>query len=421
MQAIDSSTGRAAPKDAGPDGTDRGPDPLRSLAVVCVVFFALGLVGVFGNAAWQYSKEAAPGQSIPNDLSVFWAAAKIGLEGPPAAAFDKSTLTAARNLDPDLPPVAFRMTWVYPPQFHALILPLGLVPFLAAWIAFAAVGIGAFWLAVARLVPDGRSVTVACASPAVMMCAIQGQNSLIVGALLAGLLVALRAGRPVTAGVLLGALTIKPQFGPLLPLALVAARAWRAIGWGALTAAVVVALTLAWAGPEYWRAFLDSLAVASERMTSGWLPRHLMVSWYAFALGAGAPKETAMAVQVAAMALLAAAVGWAWLGGRGTFALRGALLSVAVVLFSPYVYFYDLVLPMIGVALVLASGRVRRGFAGVALGVATALVWALPTFGHFAKEAGIDYAFALLGPPVLTLFLLLILRELALARPGAHA
>ncbi len=241
MQAIDSTTGRPPPKEAtrggahgaAQEGAHAGPDRLRNLAMVCAVFFVVGFVGVFGNTLVQFARHAAPGQSAPNDISIFWAAAKLALEGAPAAAFDLETLTAARNLPHDLPPVAYRMAWSYPPQFHALILPLGLMPFLAAWILLAVVGIAAFWIAMRRLIPDSRIVTVACASPAVLMCAIQGQTSLIVGALLAGFLVTLRAERPASAGLLLGALTIKPQFGPLLPLALLSAGAGGRPFWSA--------------------------------------------------------------------------------------------------------------------------------------------------------------------------------------------
>lgn len=412
MQAIDSTTeppvtGRHAPA---------GADPFRNVAVVCVVFFVLGFVAFFGYSLWQISQREVAGQSAPNDMSVFWAAAKIAVEGAPATAFDLDALNAARNLPPDLPAAAYRMAWSYPPQFHVLLLPLGLMPFPLAWIAWALVGIAAFWLAMRRLVPDRSIMMVTCASPAVLMCAIQGQNSLVVGALLAAMLVTLRAGQPATAGALLGALTIKPQFGPLLPLALLSAGAWRVIGWAALASAAIVGLTLLWTGPGYWLAFVEALSLAADRMAAGWLPRHLMISWYAFAQAAGASATVAMALQLGVMALLAAAVAWAWLGARAPFALRGAVLSVAVPLFSPYVYFYDLVLPLIGVALVLAGGYVRRSAQGVALGAVLGLVWAAPTLGHFGREAGEDYAFALITPPILSLFLALVLREIALAR-----
>lgn len=394
---------------------------LRNVARVCVAFFILGFVGYFGYALWQISQPEWEGWSSPNDMSVLWAAARLALEGTPLAAFDVGALNEARNIQPDLPPRAYQMAWSYPPQLHALILPLGLMPFALAWILWALLGIVAFWLAMRRLVPGPSIVTVVCASPAVLMCAIQGQTTLVVGALLAGFLASLREGRPVTAGALLGTLTIKPQFGPLLPVALAAAGAWRVIGWATAVAAVIVGLTLVWVGPGYWLAFLDGLGEAAERMAAGWLPRELMISWYAFAVAAGAADQTAMALQMAVMALLAGAVGWAWLGDSVPFELRAATLSVAVPLFSPYVYYYDLVLPLIGVALLLARGYVRGTARGIALGAAIGLVWAAPTLGHFAMKAGLDFGFAIVTPPILTAFLALVLREIASARSHAPA
>lgn len=429
MQAIDSTTGGAAPGEEVPGGEVPGtaardgasPDRLRNLAVVCAVFFVLAFVGHFGNVFWQLANLGDDGHAVPNDMSIFWAAAKIGLEGAPVEAFDLDRLRAARDIPDDLPARSYQMAWSYPPQFHALVLPLGLVSYPVAWLGFGLLGIAVFWLAMRRLVPDPSVVTVTCASPAVLMCVIQGQNSLIIGALLTGLLITLRAGRPASAGLLLGALTIKPQFGPLLPLALISAGAWRVIGWAALVSAVIVGLSLLWVGTDYWHAFIDGLTESGERMAAGWLPRELMISWYAFAVGAGAPHGTALTVQGLAMALLAGAVGWAWMRGRAPFALRAAVLAVAVPLFSPYVYYYDLVLPLIGVALVLSGGYIRRSPAGIALGVVAGLVWAAPTLGHFGIHAGVRFAFALLTAPVLTAFLALVLREIALARAHAAA
>lgn len=415
MQAIESTTEPEGPE----HGARSAVDPLKNVARICLVFFALAFIGFFGSVLWQLHQRADPTWAVPNDLSVFWAAAKLALAGAPARAFDLHALTAARHLAPDLPPFDLRMSWTYPPQFLVLVLPLGLMPYATAWLVWAVAGVAAFWLAMRRLVGDPSIVAVTCASPAVLMCAIQGQNSLIVGALLAGLMVTLRSGRATAAGVLLGALTIKPQFGPLLPLALAAARAWRAIGVAVAVTAAIVALTLAWAGPGYWVAFLHALSLTAERMAAAWLPRHLMISWYAFALAAGSSQHAALALQLAVMALLAGAVGWAWLGARVPLELKGAVLAVAVPLFSPYVYFYDLVLPLIGVALVLAGGYVRRTRPGNALGVTAGLVWAAPTLGHFAREAGMAYAFSLLTPPILTAFLVLVLREVALARADA--
>ena len=93
------------------------------------------------------------------------------------------------------------------------------------------------------------------------------------------------------------------------------------------------------------------------------------------------------------------------------------MLTLAIPLASPYAYFYDLVLPMIGVALMLGLRRPRDY-----LGAATlAMLWASPTLGHFGREFGIDQAFALLTPPILSAALLLLLWKIAAAHQPAPA
>ena len=70
---------------------------------------------------------------------------------------------------------------------------------------------------------------------------------------------------------------------------------------------------------------------------------------------------------------------------------------------SPHACVSDRVRPMSGVALMLGLRRPRDY-----LGAATlAVLWASPTLGHFGREFGIDQAFALLTPPILSAALLL--------------
>ena len=135
MQTKDSATQMRPPARPG-----RGGNRLRNLAAVCLTAFAIGFVGYFSYVTYQLTRAETPGQSTPNDISVFWAAARIALDGPPADAFDLAKLEAARNLPAWVPESGRRMAWSYPPQFHALILPLGLMSFNLAWVVFALAG-----------------------------------------------------------------------------------------------------------------------------------------------------------------------------------------------------------------------------------------------------------------------------------------
>lgn len=386
-------------------GHQESPHPLdrrlRNLAVVSVVAFIVGIAGYFGYAVYQVANRPIAGLSVPNDFSVMWAAAKLALEGRPLAAFDIEALIQARNLPPWTGEAGYRMAWHYPAHFHALVTPFGLLEFIPAWCAFSFVSLAAFALGLRTLTGTEAGTLIAIASPAVLMCVIQGQNTLLVGALLAGFLASLRDAHAIAAGVLLGLLTIKPQFGPLLPLVLIMMGSWRVIGWATVTAVVLFALSLAWIGVDYWAAFLNRVAESGDWIRSGWLPRHLMITWYAFGLGAGMEPASAKALQAAFSLGLAATVALAWRRAEIPFAVKAALLTFAIPLVTPYAYFYDLVLPVIGVGLLLADPRMRDP---VTLSAAAA-VWALPTLGHVLREAGVDTGFALIGAPILTLAL----------------
>ena len=216
------------------------------------------------------------------------------------------------------------------------------------------------------------------------------------------------------AGVILGLLTIKPQFGLLLPLVLIACGCWRVISWEIVTTVVIVILTLVWVGPEYWSTFYHGLAESSDRVAQGWLPRELMITWYAFAIGVGLSHEWGTGLQWAVLVGLALLLAWVWRRHGTPFPVKAAALTFAIPLASPYAYYYDLVIPMIGIALILNTGLVR----GYTIGISLALLWAVPTAGHLVMKMGVDFGFAVITAPILSAALITIL----LANPvAAHS
>ena len=66
------------------------------------------------------------------DFAVFWGAARLTLAEGPLVPFDIARLNEARAL-PDAVET-FPMLWLYPPGWLALILPLGKLPFIWAWL-----------------------------------------------------------------------------------------------------------------------------------------------------------------------------------------------------------------------------------------------------------------------------------------------
>lgn len=380
---------------------------LRHLAVVSACSFLIAFVAFFAFIFYFYGAGVVASYAASKDISVFWAAGRLAVEGAPIDAFDHEKLTAARDLPSDTPPANRRMIWSYPPHFHALVAPLGLLPMNLAWLSFACLSVLAFGAALRALTPSGVAALLFAASPAALIAAIQGQNSLLVGALLAGFLAAHERRRHLLAGVLLGLLTIKPQFGPLIPLALIAVRDFRTVAWASLTVVILVGLTLIWPGLEYWNAFLASLSETAEKLRIGWLPRVLMVNWYGFAVALGLPERVAWWMQLAIAGAIAVFVYELWRRSEVPFGLKASALMLAILLASPYGYFYDLVLGAIAGALILNASEGRA--AGTVF--AAASLWTLPAILLLLRLLALPKAFPLLAAPVLTLCLAVVVRN----------
>ena len=245
----------------------------------------------------------------------------------------------------------------YPPPFLLVCAPLGLVgyfPALALWLTGTA---GAF---VAALRPWLRGLSgwqpalVLAAFPAVLLTITHGQTSFLAAALLGGGVWLAASGRKGWAGVLFGLAIIKPQFGLLIPLALLAAGEWRVILAAATTAlGFAAAATLAF-GAEIWPAWYAASGAAQGAMAGGAIGFAKMQSVFAAARLAGAGTGLAYALQGAAAvacAALTAHLFWR----RGLTRESGAALLVAALLTTPFVLDYDLLLLAFPLA-VLATG-----------------------------------------------------------------
>ena len=296
--------------------------------------------------------------------------------------------------------------WHYPPFFFAVAALVAAVPYawgLAIWLAasFAA------YLAVMRaILPRPETLLVAAAFPAVFVNIGHGQNGFLTAALLGGALHLLDR-RPWLAGVLIGLLAYKPQFGVLIPVALLAGGRWRTIGAAAATVAALVAVSFATLGGDVWHAFADSMTftrtVVLEQGGTGWEKIQSIFSavrmW-----GAGVPA--AYAAQAALALCSAASLAWLW-RSDAAFELKAAALASGSLLATPYVLDYDLVVlggrdrvfraPRIAPRL----PRLRDQPAGRGLDRAAAVARRRRRHRHTARPAGAarDSTFSSCGAP----------------------
>lgn len=353
-----------------------------------------GLAGVLCQAlilagsAWrQRWLVDADGNPIASDFLAWWSAGRLALAGRAVDAYDmalhKAAQLAAVGHDFD----GFFL-WLNPPHFFLIVTPFALPPYVEGWVLWVIVT-AAFCAAMLRLVVPGCLVAALMAAPATLWCATPGQNGFVSAGLMAGAL-ALLPGRPVAAGVLIGLLTYKPQFGLLFPLFLLLDQRWAAIAAATVTSLGLAALSLLLYGADAWLAFLGSLGDSHRMLLVGGAGWSKLQSLFAILAQATGSPELAMAAQLGLVAALAALLGWLrWRGAP--HAPRAAVLILAAHLATPYVYIYDAVLLTAAAAFLLRDG-LERGFARfdialIVLGLA--LPGLLLLLGSFSAPAGL--------------------------------
>lgn len=299
---------------------------------------------------------------MPADMLAFLAAARLAAAGQAARAYDWSAFAEvqAAVLGTGTEAISGALGWLNPPHFFFAVLPLAPFGYAGAWLLWTLAGITALAFAAWKVLPRPAAVVAVLAAPSTMLCISVGQNGLLIAALF-GLTFALLDRRPVAAGIALGLLTVKPQFGVLLPLLLLLTGRWRAFAVAAVV--TLIAALLAWVvfGSEAWQAFLPSLSANAQRMLGGEVSPRIQ-SVYGFLMRLTGQRPVAMAGH----GLLAlAATGLAlhlWLRRPEAPAeARAAAAIAASYLITPYVWGYDT--PAIPIAaLFLVRAALRDGW-----------------------------------------------------------
>jgi hypothetical protein len=283
-----------------------------------------------------------------------WIAGRLTLEHGAASAYDWQTMLAAEQ-EATGGAIKGIYVWPYPPPFFFATVAVALLPFGAALLAWTSVMLLAFLRAIHAIVPHWPAPIVALASPLTLWTVAIGQNSTLMAALLGGSLACLPT-RPVLAGVLLGLLTYKPHFGLLFPLVLVLNRSWHAIAAAVCTAIVLAVGSWLVFGGESWALFAAHLhrfgSTALETNDVGW---GKLQSVYGLLRSFGAGAGTAWGAHIAVAIATTAAIALAWTRPL-PYALKAALFSVATLLVTPYVFFYDLVALAVPIAFLVADG-----------------------------------------------------------------
>jgi hypothetical protein len=295
----------------------------------------------------HYWLRDADGHIIASDFIAVWAAGKLALMGHAPSVYDWQIHHTVENgiVGRGFPGY---YGWHYPPLFLLVAAALALLPYLAAFGAWVTATFALYGAVIARIAGSRTAWLWALAFPASLLDAWVGQNGFFTAALFGAVLLAM-GERPLLAGICLGILTYKPQFGVLFPFVLVAAGEWRALAAAALTAiALGFASWLAF-GSGTWIAFFHSIPVSTHMLLAtghaGW---NKLQSVYGVARWLGGGNQVAWGLQIGAAILACAGAILLWRSSASR-ALKSAALVVAALLATPYLYIYDF--PVLAVAI----------------------------------------------------------------------
>ena len=383
------------------------PARARGYSLILLALCALALAGWIAMSDGLIDRNGKP---LGTDFSNVYAAGSLTWQGRPAQAYEPARQHAAEKAVFDGREVPF-YGWHYPPFFFAVAALVAALPYawgLAIWLV---ASLAAYLAAVRAILARPETVLIAAAFPAVFVNIGHGQNGFLTAALLGGALTLLD-NRPWLAGVLIGLLAYKPQFGVLIPVALLAGGRWGTIGAALATVAALIAVSFFTLGGGVWHAFADSMTftqtVVLEQGGTGW---EKIQSAFSAARMWGADVYTAYAVQIALLLMLATSLFWLW-RSDAAFELKASALATGSLLATPYVLDYDLVVLAVGIAFFARHG-LARGFHSFEISLLAA-AWLAPLLSRgVAGVAGIP-----LGLMVLLAMYVFTLRRAVLDRQG---
>ena len=360
---------------------------LRLWPLAVLVVTAAGLAYVIATA---HGLNDFKGRPLGTDFSNVYAAGTFVLDGKPAAPFDPAEQLAREQ-------TIFGNTtqfygWHYPPFFLLIAAVLATMPYHVALAVWQCVTLALYLYVVNSIarrfsgafVPPRLVLLLSLAFPSVFINLIHGQNGFLTASLLGGALIMLE-DEPIFAGILFGLLAYKPQFGMMIPIALIAGAYRRAFVAAAITIIILIIVTLIAFGPDTWQAFFVSTKFARvallEQGAAGWYRMQSVFAWVRMWTGSIA---LAYAMQGAVTVAVAATLGWLW-RARVAYPVKAAALIIGCVLATPYSFDYDLVVLAPAIAF-LAGYGLQHGFAPYEKTM-IACLWFVPIFARGVAQA----------------------------------
>lgn len=376
---------------------------LRIYPAIFLVAYILTFIAWVMAANGMVSRQGKP---IGVDFECYWAASAMALKGEPAAVYDFNRLHAVERKE--VGQSTFIAAWIYPPTFLTVVLPVAFLPYLWA-LGIWTVATFAGYLAVLRkIVPRVETLLPALAFPGAFANIENGQNGLLTFSLLGGALLSLES-RPALAGILFGLLTYKPQMVVLVPLVLMASGRWTAFFSAAITAIAFAGISFVMFGGQTWKAFFGILEFTRHVVIeNAGVQFYTKQSVFSAVRLVGGGVSAAYAWQILVAAIAAVTILWIWRQDI-QFKLKGSALATGMILVSPYILYYDLVVLALPIAWLGLEGQNSRFLPFEKSLLVTA--WLLPLI----CEPVARYTLVPLTPLVCILLLLFITRRATMA------
>jgi alpha-1,2-mannosyltransferase len=300
------------------------------------------------------------GAPIGGDFVNPYAGSLAGLAGDPASAYDLHQQHMRERALLNDNSFGVLGSFTYPPIYLLMVLPLSLLPYVAAWLVFEGITLAGYLAVLRRIVSGSVGLLLAITFPGVIINFMCGQNGFLTTALIGGGLLLLDRA-PILAGFVFGMMSYKPQFALLIPLALLAGRRWHALAAAAASAILFSAVSFAVFGAATWRAFLANIPFTQKIvLESGAIHFSTLQTMFGAVRMWGGSVGLAYGFQFAVALYAAAVVLWIWQSER-PFALKAAALAAGSLMISPYVLQYDLVLLALPIAWLAMEGY-EKGF-----------------------------------------------------------
>ena len=384
------------------------PARLQLYGYAAAAIYTAFLLSAYHARAWIVGPNGEP---IYTDFACAWIAAIQALNGQIASLYDPAKFVEMQaafvGSSPELYP-----NWPYPPTFLLILAPFAALPYLSAFIVWDLATLFGCTAVVGAITRQPAAIALVLAWPFTAWNFLASQNGFLTAALFGASLLFLER-RPVLSGVFIGCLTYKPQFGVLIPVALVAAKQWRTIATAGITALLLAAVSAAAFGVGAWTAFPRELAAQMQLNLfadpdSNW---GKLQSVYGVIRSLHGSAALAWLLQGGITVGAALTIWFVW-RSPVRFALKAATLLAAALIASPYAFAYDmaaLVIPAAFFARDQVSDGVLKGEQALLVGLFAAALALLILLGD--RPGSVTFGSTPIGTVVTLALLGLILRR----------